>query len=132
MSRKPVLELTTTSDAPRPLVRINGKNYEMRTVRDLSIPNTRALARVLPRLSVLVERDQLTAAEGKELGTLLDEALPIALDAPPAVLAQLGEVDGLRVIDAFTDGAARAGLLDLFAVTGARPSDARPPRRRRK
>ncbi len=100
MAQPPVLNLTT--EDVRPIVRFNGREYELRTSRDLTLEQFKAIERISPRLGALLERSTpLSADESTEASELLAAATAIAMVAPAAVLARLGDVQRAQVTTFF-------------------------------
>jgi hypothetical protein len=98
---QPVLDLTT--DLERPTVKIDQVAYLLRTARDLTLDAYKALERATPRIAALLLADVLSADEGQELSHLLDSACQIALIAPEAVHAKLGDVQRMQIFQVFTE-----------------------------
>lgn len=102
MADKNILDLTTDTD--RPVVTIDGLAYPLRTARDLTLQDFKNLERLSIRTSDLMTRARtLTKGENLELGTRLKEVAKIALEAPPAVLAKLSDVQRVMVFKVFTE-----------------------------
>jgi hypothetical protein len=102
MADKQILDLTTETD--RPVVRIDGIAYPLRTARDLTLQDFKSLERLSIRTSELMTRARsLTKDENRELAVRLKEVAKIALDAPPAVLAKLSDVQRVMVFKVFTE-----------------------------
>lgn len=98
-SSKRILDLTT--DDPRPVIAIDKIDYPIRSGGDLTLEQYRYLESVMPRAAVLLDKDKLTGDEGTELETLLGTVVPIALEAPAAVLAKLRPLQNLMVFQTF-------------------------------
>lgn len=102
MADKNILDLTTDTD--RPVVTIDGLAYPLRTARDLTLQDFKTLERLSIRTSDLMTRARtLTKDENRELGIRLKEVAKIALEAPPAVLAKLSDVQRVMVFKVFTE-----------------------------
>jgi hypothetical protein len=100
----PVLDLTT--DQSRPLARIDGVEYQIRTSRDLTLSEYFTFQRIGPRVLVLMSQSTegaLPADEEKEFTALLNQMCSMALMAPPEVLARLDLPQRLHLFNLFTD-----------------------------
>lgn len=92
----PPLDLTT--DHKRPIVKIDGTAYEMRTANDLSLEDFRFVQRAMPVLSEIEQRKGKALQDCRDLyGKLVD----LVLMAPAAVKARLNDVDRVLVVSRF-------------------------------
>lgn len=102
MAERTILDLTTETE--RPVVKIDGVGYPLRTSSDLTLEQFRFLERVSVRVGDLLQRSSaLTKAENRELETRLKECARVALEAPPAVLAKLTPIQRVMVFKVFTE-----------------------------
>ncbi len=116
MAERTVLDLTTDTD--RPVVKIDGIGYPLRTTNDLTLENFRFLERVSARVGTLLTRAaSLTTAEELELQKRLKEVAAVALEAPAPVLRKLTGIQRIMVFKVFTD------LLTPTLIQAARAMD---------
>ena len=102
MADKTILDLTTETD--RPVVKINGVGYPLRTTNDLTVENFRFLERVSARVGVLLTRAAaLKPFEEAELEKRLKEITAIALEAPAPVLRKLTAIQRIMIFKVFTE-----------------------------
>ena len=101
MATSPVLDLTT--DSQRPTVRIDQVAYELRTSNDLTLQSFKELERITPRVGALMLQEALSVDEGRELSQLLDTVCRMALVAPEAVQAGLGDVHRVLIFKVFSE-----------------------------
>jgi hypothetical protein len=115
----PRADLLTARD--RPVVKIDGATYQLRTSNDLTLEVFRRLERDGPRLTALLARvetdDQLTQTDEGDLTALLAELCADVLLAPARVLARLQEAHRLAIYTAFSKALA-AELAEQAAVDG--------------
>lgn len=86
--RKPLLDLSDLVDRRDFIIGPDGETYYLRT-DGLSAIQHHRLLHITDRHDELFRQDKLTAAESKELESLLSEMLGIILDAPAAVRKQI-------------------------------------------
>jgi hypothetical protein len=102
MADRTILDLTTETD--RPVVKIDGIGYPLRTSNDLTLENFRFLERVSSRVGTLLTRAaSLKAPEELELEKRLKEIAAVALEAPPAVLRKLTAIQRIMIFKVFTE-----------------------------
>lgn len=102
MADKTILDLTTETD--RPVVKIDGIGYPLRTTNDLTLENFRFLERVSARVGALLQRAAaLKPFEEAELEKRLKEITAIALEAPAPVLRKLTAIQRIMVFKVFTE-----------------------------
>jgi hypothetical protein len=102
MADKTILDLTTESD--RPVVKIDGVGYPLRTSNDLTLEQYRFLERVSIRVADLLQRSStLTKVENAELNTRLKEVAKVALEAPAAVLGKLTPIHRVMIFKVFSE-----------------------------
>lgn len=100
----PLLDLTI-DNAPRDVIRIDGKDYVLRRSDDLSIDTSQKLGgrlRELAGIAVLRQKEgKVSRKVEKRLGVLLEEVCCDVLAAPPAVLKKLTPVMRFRIANVF-------------------------------
>lgn len=102
MADKTILDLTTETD--RPVVKIDGIGYPLRTTNDLTLEHFRFLERVSARVGTLLQRAAaLKPAEERELEKRLREVAAVALEAPAPVLRKLTAIQRIMVFKVFTE-----------------------------
>jgi len=102
MADRTILDLTTETD--RPVVKIDGIGYPLRTTNDLTLENFRFLERVSSRVGTLLTRAaSLTPAEELELEKRLKEVAGVALEAPAPVLRKLTAIQRIMIFKVFTE-----------------------------
>ena len=102
MADRTILDLTTETD--RPVVKIDGIGYPLRTTNDLTLENFRYLERVSLRVGTLLTRAAaLKPMESAELEKRLKEVAAVALEAPPAVLRKLTAIQRIMIFKVFTE-----------------------------
>lgn len=95
----PILDLGVL--ATRPLVRIEHKNYEMRTSNEFTYLVYTQFQRRFARLGALLTKRKKSKADWTEQGRLQDEFVRELLIAPDKVHARLGDFERLEIIKAF-------------------------------
>lgn len=102
MAETTILDLTTETD--RPVVKIDGIGYPLRTSSDLTLEQYRYLERVSARVGSLLSRSKsLTKIENGELETRLKEIAGVALAAPAPVLRKLTSIQRVMIFKVFTE-----------------------------
>jgi len=102
MAEKTILDLTT--ETIRPVVKIDGIGYPLRTSNDLTLEQYRFLERVSIRVGDLLTRSAtLTKIENHELETRLKEVASVALEAPAGVLKKLTAIQRVMIFKVFTE-----------------------------
>lgn len=103
MAERTILDLTT-EEPDRPVVKIDGIGYPLRTSGDLVVEQYEFLQRVSLRVGDLLQRSgKLTKIENTELDTRLKEIAKIALQAPPRILAKLSSIQRIMIFKVFTE-----------------------------
>ena len=124
MADKTILDLTTDTD--RPVVKIDGIGYPLRTSNDLTLENFRYLERVSLRVGELMTRSKVfTKGENAELEQRLKEIAKLALDAPPAVLRKLTAIHRVLIFKVFSELLAP----ELISASRAATADQAPASR---
>ena len=102
MADKTILDLTTDTD--RPVVKIDGIGYPLRTSNDLTLENFRFLERVSTRVGeLLTSKKSLSTRDDAELEQRLKEIARLALEAPPAVHKRLTAIHRVMIFKVFTE-----------------------------
>lgn len=101
-----VLDLSTEFE--RPVVRIDGADYEMRAPEEFSLDQIHELGTLGKRLERLMGKDQLKDAERDDLRQIAtDMASTVMIDIPRELMVKLSDVAKMKIAQAFTD---RAGI----------------------
>lgn len=98
-SRSPVLSLSTLSEGLP--IKIDGQTYEIRHPNMLSLGAILRFEALRPRILPLLEKEDLSEAEGEELSRLLATVTEMFLDAPPDVRGRLTDQQRVLVMQAF-------------------------------
>jgi hypothetical protein len=98
---QPTLDLSI--DIVRPIVRIDGIPYEVRTSNDVSVSQYRDMVRLTARIGVLFEKEPRTRKEEREFTAALDVVMETALLAPKDVREKLGQLSKMQVVDFFAE-----------------------------
>lgn len=119
--QKYLLDLSTL-EPDRPLVKIDGKTYEMAIPDDFGIREMARLRKMGRRIQALEGQDELADEELDELAHALDECCAMALPGcPDEVRAKLTDTQKAKVVRAFGERVAEEGM-----ATAPEP---RPPRK---
>ena len=120
MADKTILDLTTDTD--RPVVKIDGIGYPLRTSNDLTLENFRFLERVSTRVGeLLTSKKSLSTRDDAELEQRLKEIARLALEAPPAVHKKLTAIHRVMVFKVFTELLAPT-LIQASGAAGVGPN----------
>jgi len=100
---KPLLDLTTNGRSPRAVIAIDGQPYTLRRPQELSLVDLHALSTKIPQAVQALEKgDAMTQTERADVSAVITRLCgAIVVDAPPAVLARLTELQRVQVIDVF-------------------------------
>ncbi len=126
MADRPILDLT--SDTSRPVVKIDGVPYPLRTSRDLTLQNFKFLERVSIRVGELLTLEDLDGEQEAELAARLKEIVDVCLDAPADVTEDLSDIHRVLIFKVFTELLTPGLLLATRAIQtpnrfpGTRPS----------
>lgn len=102
----PILDLGVL--ATRPIIRIEQRNYEMRTSNEFTYLVYTQFQRRFERLGQLLTKRRKTKAEWVEQAKLGDEFVrAILIDVPDKIHARLGDFERLEIIKAFFQQARR-------------------------
>jgi hypothetical protein len=101
MAEPALLDLLTTQT--RPVAKIDGREYDIRTSNDLTLFAYKRFQKLSPLVGELLLKDDMTAEDGDVLTRHLDEACRLILDAPDEVQKRLGDVNRLTIFGVFTD-----------------------------
>ena len=83
------------------MVNIDGRSYQLRSLRTLEPSVRRALRDVVPRMMTLFGKYPLTADEAAELTEALAGVAETLLDAPLSVVEQLTDSQRIQVLEHF-------------------------------
>jgi len=127
MADRPILDIT--SETSRPLVKIDGVPYPLRTSRDLTLQDFKMLERVSIRVGELLTLPDLDREQDLELAARLKEVVDVALEAPAGVKANLSDIHRVLIFKVFTELLTPGVLLATRAIQampnrypGTRPS----------
>lgn len=126
-SSAPALDLTTQHD--RPVIKIDGIEYEMRVLDDLSLVDMHRIDRMGPRIEALgkkLEQRTSTDEEAIELSTMLVEGCRIVLDAPVEIIDKVSDVGRLNIFKVFIERLLpqlQTASASLLPMAGAIPSN---------
>lgn len=98
----PALDLSTTQ--PRPFIRIDSLDYDLRIIDDFTALELRQLDRVVPRLTALVaafEAGAASAPQCAELSALLAAFVPLVFVAPMELVGSLGDATRIQIFQVF-------------------------------
>lgn len=101
---QPAAAIDLSSTQERPLIRIDRIDYDVRVLDDFTPHELRQLDRLLPRVVPLVktlEAKTLGDEDCRDLMAILSTLLPLVLVAPLEIIDRLGDIDKIRVFQAF-------------------------------
>lgn len=122
--KTPALDLVLSPD--RPIVRVDKKSYELRTINELTLVQFKRLETIGPQLGALLQSDALTKDQGEDLSRLLAEVCQLALLAPPTLHAKLGDLNRILIVDCFMT-LLPPTLVQRMRATPMRQDATRPP-----
>lgn len=99
-TRRVILDLNTLVP-DRPIIRIDGADYECRVKDDFGIEDLTRLERLKERYNTLVGKESFTDEEGRWVSEGLREFTAMVLTAPPEVQSKLTDNHRLAVVQAF-------------------------------
>lgn len=124
----PILDLVLTE---RPIIKINGRPYEMRTADEFAYLAYRQQQKLFARLGVLLKKKRATKAEEQEQVRLLDTFVrQLLVDVDDKVHKKLRDSHRLEIITAFFRQRQPATSRAAAATTGNRPLTASAPGRK--
>lgn len=97
---EPLLDLDTIE--ARPTVRINKRDYPMRTADEFAYLAFRQQSQTLTRLGTLLTKTRLKPAEESEQARLMDKLCRVVLVAPDVVHKSLRDDQRLAIIQVFS------------------------------
>lgn len=116
----PVLSLDTI--IPRPTVRIDGKDYQMRSADEFAWLVYRGKAGLFRKAATLMVLPRRTVAQDKEVERLLGPLVQELVLAPAKVLTRLSDAQRFQVLEVFSQ------LLQTTRTSGRAGANAVPGR----
>lgn len=130
--------LTISTATTRLLVKIDGRDYQLRTAHQLTIEDNAVyeqywpeLIRITKRIDKSRARSGVTTKDAKDLAAVLRRLVPIVLEAPKSVHDKLTDSHRMDILKAFMTGSRNGLAASGKSQRGRRSTGSKSSRRSR-